>query len=248
MNCLKVADLFRSFRVEQITECCSGVLKLATDKCHCNPAIDEIIGEEGQRVYQLEAVCRLVQPKRWLEISPLFLKKCSDVDTFEYGCKEPDNVIDAARFATIQKFGDIFTKADNDSCFDTPKITQQLAEVTTENVEFYVPYGAGRYKGYNDVAEYLGLVFDSLTHGFWANGKNDNSKTAKLEVSDDGRTWITGSTAVGGTFFNKQIAQEDTYLEQEFSFKGCETKFSDFKVIPTKGFSNLTPKKPSHCS
>jgi len=215
--------------------CCSGVKTLADDTCHCNPAIDAILGSEGKKIYQMEILCRLAQPRNWAKVTPFFLRKCEAAKGHKYGCEKSDVEIDAARFTSITNFQKALDNAENEKqCLDTPAFADKLAIAFAPDVEFKVPYGIGSYVGIQDVSEYLGMVFNGLTHGFWFNDITPQpTKKARLEVSKDGKTWYVGATSKG-VFFRGQKPYDDNYLESEIEFKGCETKISKYTILPTE--------------
>lgn len=104
-------------------------------------------------------------------------------------------------------------------CLNTPKFTDDLAKVFTTDIHFNVPYGIGTYKGTQNVAEYLGMNFQGLTHGFWLNDTtSDLTKKARLDVSSDGSTWTLGNTTKGN-FLRGAITYQDYYLEQQVKFR-----------------------------
>lgn len=148
--------------------CCTGFIDMVRDHCECNPAIDLLLGVGGDKVYQLEPICRFRQPHKWVSIPLSNLRNCDLIKTHHYGCKESDVQIDAKRLENIFKFIHLFdTAANESSCLDTPRFVQRLGTVFDEEIEVNVPYGIGIYRGYEDVAEYLGIAFSSLNHGFW---------------------------------------------------------------------------------
>lgn len=216
--------------------CCDGLRTLAVDNCQCSPALDNILGPKGKKVYNLESVCRLAQPTKWAKVTPFMFHKCENLKTHNYGCEKSDIEIDAERFASIQKFSGAFAKSgDEKQCLNTPAFTDELATAFTDDITFNVPYGIGTYKGVHNVAEYLGMAFIGLTHGYWFNDITpDPNKKARLEVSNDGLTWTTGSTSKGN-FMRGHIPYQDLYLEQDIKFRGCETRISEYNVHPTEG-------------
>ncbi len=221
-----------------IQACCDGVRQLAVDSCHCNPAIDQVLGEEGRKIYQLEALCRLKQPLQWASITPFFLRRCEAVKTYDYGCEKSDIAIDGERLSSILKFQDLFQdSSDEKSCLDLPAFQAKIAKTFTTDVNFTVPYGIGTYSGHQNVAEYLGMSFTSMTHGFWLNDTTpDPSKRAMLEVSADGRTWSIGSTSKG-SFLRGQLPYDQAYVMQKVQFRACETLASDYTIEPTDGLA-----------
>lgn len=216
--------------------CCAGVRELAKDRCECNPTLDLLLGEEGQQIYQLEALCRIVEPLKWVTVTPRVLRSCAPLQRHDYGCGPNDMEIDAARFQTVLTFGALFNGAANEqACFETPHFEAGLATVFEPDVDFTVPYGIGTYTGITDVAEYLGMAFASLNHGYWLYDLAiDPTKPARLDVSADGKTWHQGST-FGGSFLRGDQPYADKYQEQEIKFQGCETKVQTFNVVPTQG-------------
>ncbi len=216
--------------------CCDGVRQLSENSCHCNPAIDTILGKEGTKIYDLEAICRIAQPKKWDPLTPFFLRKCDLVQTHEYGCEKPDIEIDGERIKTIFLFQAGFTQSkDEKVCLDTPAFTDHLAKVFRPDIHFNVPYGIGTYEGTQNVAEYLGMAFNGLTHGFWFNDTTfDPTKRARFDVSSDGSTWGLGSMSKGN-FLRGTVPYQDAYLEQEVKFEGCNTLASNYSILPTDG-------------
>ncbi len=63
----------------------------------------------------------------------------------------------------------------------------------SEDVSVFVPYGVGTYVGLEDVAEFFGISFLGLNHGFWKadfDTPEDLTKRARFELSKNGRgTW-----------------------------------------------------------
>lgn len=216
--------------------CCDAVRELATDRCECNPAIDTLLGPNGTSIYDLEPLCRLVQPAQWLFVPLRPLRSCSRYQTHNYGCKQNDMEIDAARLGNLLKFGSFFAQAgDETMCLDTPAFVAQLATTFTDDAELFVPYGVGVYKGHSDMAEYLGLAFAGLNHGYWQfDTAVDPTKPARLEVSADGTTWHQGTTS-RGSFIRGALPYTDSYQEQEAVFQGCETRIKKYNVLPTAG-------------
>lgn len=227
-----------------IQACCDGVRQLADNSCHCNPAIDNVLGEEGQKIYKLEAICRIVQPLKWLKTTPMYQRKCEAVTaSHEYGCEKSDVEIDGERFGAIVKYQKLFdTATDETVCLKEADFTAQLKAVFTPDVNFNVPYGVGTYTGYRNVAEYLGMDFAGMTHGFWFNDLTvDTSKKARLEVSKDGSNWISGTTGKG-SFLRGGLPYSDAYIEQSVKFRGCETQASDYTIVPTEGMALLATR------
>jgi hypothetical protein len=216
--------------------CCDAVRELAKDRCECNPAIDLLLGDGGDQIYDLEPLCRLIQPAKWLLVPLRPLRSCSRYRTHNYGCELNDMEVDAARLGSLLRFGTFFADAGNENmCLDTPAFVDQLATVFTEDAELFVPYGVGVYAGHSDMAEYLGLAFAGLNHGYWQFDTTvDPTKPARLEVSADGSTWHQGSTSQG-TFIRGAYPYTDNYQEQEIFFEGCDDRISKYDVLPTEG-------------
>lgn len=216
--------------------CCDAVRELARDRCECNPALDLLLGEEGQQIYELEALCRVVQPLKWLWVTPRAIRSCSSLQRHDYGCGPNDMEMDAARLQNVLTFQGIFTYHVNATqCLDTPQFVSDLSTVFEPDVTVFVPYGIGTYTGVDNVAEYLGMAMQSLNHDFWYYDTTiDPTKPAALHVSTDGSTWIQGST-FGGSFLRGDLPYTDAYTEQEVVFEGCSTLVGDYSVIPTEG-------------
>jgi hypothetical protein len=82
------------------------------------------------------------------------------------------------------------------------------------------------------------MTFAALNHGFWTySSAVDPTKPARLEVSSNGKKWISGSTQ-SGAFVRDALPYTDEYLEQEVTFEGCEMRGSTFTVVPTTGLRN----------
>ncbi len=217
--------------------CCAGIRELARDRCECNPAIDVLLGEEGQAIYDIEPVCRIIQPfSSWWTIPPRSVRSCSREERHDYGCEMNDMEVDAARLSSILSFGTFFADAgDENICLDTPQFIENLSTAFEPDAEFYVPYGVGTYTGYEDISEYLGLAFNGLNHGYWQYDLTvDPTKPARLDVSPDGSTWNQGST-FSGTFVRGAYPYTDNYQEQQVVFEGCETRISEYSIVPTPG-------------
>ncbi len=216
--------------------CCDAVREMARDRCECNPALDLLLGEEGQQIYELEPLCRIVQPFKWLTTVPRVLRSCNSLKRHDYGCGPNDMQMDAARLQTILTFGHLFADAANEqACFDTPAFEGGLSTVFESDISFTVPYGIGTYNGVTDVAEYLGMAYASLNHGYWNYDTTiDPSKPARLDVTANGRVWVQGST-FRGSFLRGLLPYSDSYSEQRAEFQACETKVSTFNVQPTTG-------------
>jgi hypothetical protein len=219
--------------------CCDGIRELAVDRCECSPALDLLLGEEGQKIYELEPLCRLVQPTKWLKVTPRILRGCRSLQTRNYGCEQTDMQIDAARLSSILAFSSIFQDIDNEQiCLDTPAFVERLSTVFDPNIHFSVPYGVGTYHGTADVAEYLGMVFAGLNHGFWLyDGAVNPTERARLDVSADGHDWGQGSTQ-HGTFLRGAYPYT-AYIEQVAHFEGCSTVVSSYDVLPLEGMRDL---------
>jgi hypothetical protein len=220
--------------------CCDGVRKLAQDQCECNPALDVVLGEEGTKIYDLEPLCRLVQPLKWFSVTPRVFRSCSALQKHEYGCAMTDMEIDAARLTAITSLQKVFKDTTNEAmCLDTPAFVAELANSFAPDVHVTVPYGVGTYSGIHDVAEYLGMAFAGLTHGFWEHDITpDTKKPGRLEVSGDGSVWTTAATT-RGSFVRDALPYTDLYLEQDIAFRGCETLVADYDVHPTEGMRFL---------
>ncbi|VUD68753.1 hypothetical protein TDB9533_04112 [Thalassocella blandensis] len=216
--------------------CCDGVRQLAVDQCECNQAIDVLLGVEGSQIYDIEPLCRIVQPIKWLSVKPRVFRNCKKVESHYYGCEVSDTEIDAARLSTILALGEQFSNIDDENtCLDTPAFVDGLATVMKPDAEVYVPYGIGTYKGLEDVAEYLGIAFAGLNHAYWLYDSTvDPTKKARLEVSADGKSWIQGSTQQG-SFLRGLAPYTDKYLEQIAEFENCETLMTKYSVQPTEG-------------
>lgn len=214
--------------------CCDGVRQLARDRCECNPAIDLLLGEEGQQIYDLEPLCRIVQPLKYATLLPRDLRSCSPYERHDYGCAANDMEMDAARLGTVLSFGALFdTATDTGQCFDTPSFITDLEQVFEPDAGLFVPYGIGTYSGYSDMAEYLGLAFSGLNHGYWKFSPIlDGSAPSLLHVSEDGSTWTQGTTSAG-EFLRGDLPYTDAYIEQEAYFEGCNTRMDDYEVVPT---------------
>ena len=206
------------------------------DNCQCNPAIDNILGPEGKKLYDIEFICRVAQPTKWGKVRPFFIRQCGEVETHNYGCERPDSEIDAERFASIQGFQNSLADSKSEkTCLDTPKFADNLSKVLTKDIKFNVPYGIGSYVGIQGVSEYLGMVFNGLTHGFWFNDiAIDPTKKARFEIDDDGKTWTLGSTTKG-EFYRGGKPYTDLYIEQKVKFQGCDTQISDYTILPGEG-------------
>ena len=220
--------------------CCDGVRRLATDLCECNPALDVVLGQEGTQIYELEPLCRLVQPLKWLKVKPRVFRSCGPLQTHDYGCAMNDMEVDAARLQAITSLQKAFANTTDEAmCLDTPAFVDELANTFAPDVNVRVPYGVGTYSGIHDVAEYLGMAFAGLTHGFWYHDITpDTSKRGRLEVSADGSVWTTGGTT-RGSFVRTELPYTDLYLEQDIAFRGCETLVSDYSVHATEGMRFL---------
>ena len=215
--------------------CCDGVRQLAVDSCECNPALDILLGEEGKKIYDLEPICRLAQPLKWLKIPLRILRKCTSVQSNQYGCSVNDLQIDAGRLGSILSFSTVFSATTSAACLNLALFTQQLSQSLNQDASVTIPYGVGTYTGITDVAEYLGMAFSGLTHEFWHhNATASRTKRSRLEVSADGKTWISGSTTQGD-FLRGAIPYDDVYIEQAYTYKGCEAKMSSFRAFPGEG-------------
>lgn len=225
---------------QSLRSCCNGVRAIAKDRCECNPLIKGLLGKEGAAVFKLEPVCRILQPVQWATIPARLVRSCSAILSInDYVCEKSDVEIDAARFESLDSFNALFLNNDDEAiCFDTNRFKRGLGQSFREDASFYVPYGAGNYTGLEDIAEYLGIPFASLTHGYWQNNvtrSEDRSKKARFELSADGRTWTLGSTLSPGTFLRGADPYQEYYAEQEVIFDGCETKIKQYNIVPTDG-------------
>jgi hypothetical protein len=220
--------------------CCDGVRELAVDRCECNPALDVLLGEEGQQIYELEPLCRLVQPLKWWGVRLRPLRSCSPLQTHDYGCEPTDMEMDAARLRNITSLQGVFADTTDEAmCLDTPAFVEQLGAVFEPDIDVNVPYGIGTYSGIHDVAEYLGMAFSGLNHGFWQHDITpDTTKRGALSVSADGSQWTTGSTT-SGDFYRGLLPYDDMYLENDTVFEGCSTRVAEYNVHPTDGLRFL---------
>ena len=214
--------------------CCNAVRELAKDRCECNPAVDLLLGAEGQQIYDLEALCRVVQPLKWVTVVPRVLRSCSDLERHDYGCAPNDMEMDAARLQSVLTFHGYFEEHVNATmCLDTPGFVQDLGTVFEPDIEVFIPYGIGTYVGIENVAEYLGMAMSSLNHDFWYYDTTiDRTLPAMLSVSTDGSSWVQGST-FRGSFVRGALPYSNSYQEQQAYFQGCETKVQEFEVLPT---------------
>ena len=225
--------------------CCDGLRQIALDKCECNPFVaDGLLGEEGSQLFDLELVCRILQPLNWIFVPWRFFRTCDDVrSVFDYGCDVPDVQIDAERYESLSIFNALFVDTDADestSCFDTPAFLAGLAEAMVPDAELYVPYGGGYYKGVEDITEYLAIPFNALTHGFWQRNpeRAGPDKPAGLALDEaDGLTWYIGSTNLAGTYLRYTDPFPEYYVELEILFGECETKVRRYNVLPTVGLA-----------
>ncbi len=226
-----------------IRGCCDGVRQLAVDQCECNPTIDVLLGMEGTQIYDIEPLCRIVQPAKWWRVPVRPWRSCDNLDTHSYGCEQSDMEVDAARLANILAFSELFQNLDDESqCFDTPAFVEEMKTLFTPDIAVTVPYGIGTYTGYDDIAEYLGMIFAGLNHGFWMHDPTvDPTKPARLEVSADGSTWYQGSTSQG-SFLRGKSPYTDAYTEQEVIFNNCETRISTYNVLPSEGLRDWIEK------
>jgi hypothetical protein len=220
--------------------CCDGVRELAVDRCECNPALDVLLGEEGQQIYELEPLCRLVQPLKWWNVRLRPLRSCANLQKHDYGCSQTDMQVDAERLESIMRLQAAFAgSTDEAMCLDTPAFVEQLGSVFATNIAVNVPYGIGTYKGLHDVAEYLGMAFNGLNHGFWFHDITpDPTKPGRLDVSVDGKVWNTGATSKGN-FVRGALPYADLYLENSIRFEGCSALASDYSVKPTEGLRDV---------
>ncbi len=216
--------------------CCNAVRELAVDRCECNPAVDLLLGEEGQQIYDLEPICRVVQPLKWVTVTPRVLRSCTSLKRHDYGCEMNDMEMDAARLQSILAFQATFqAHVEAEACFDTNTFIHQLLASFDPDIEVFIPYGIGTYTGIDNVAEYLGMAMTSLNHGFWLYDSTiDTTKPATLGVSTDGSTWIQGST-FRGSYVRGALPYTDAYTEQQAMFEGCSTVVNQFEVLPTDG-------------
>jgi hypothetical protein len=210
---------------------------MVKDQCECNPAIDVLLGEGGDNIYKLEPLCRLAEPHSWAKIPISILSSCDTIKTHTYGCEQSDVEIDATRLKSALEFVNLFSSAaDESSCLDTPSFLPKFETVFDERIELTVPYGVGTYRGYEDIAEYLGILFSSLNHGWWQyNITVDPDKPARLEVSKDGKRWSQGAS-FSGSFLRGLNQYSDKYVEQKITFTACNTRARKFDVLPTYGF------------
>ncbi len=223
--------------------CCDGVRQLAVDRCECSPALDLLLGEEGGQIYEIEPLCRFVQPLQWLKVPLRAFRDCSALESHAYGCERSDMEIDAARLGSVMAMGELFADAQNEAiCLDTPAFVHALSRSFVPDISVTVPYGVGTYRGLEDVAEYLGMAFAALNHGFWQHDTSiDPTKPAAIEVSSDGSVWFQGAT-VRGSFLRGLAPYTDVYLTQEARFSGCQTRVSDFEVLPDTGIRFLAER------
>jgi hypothetical protein len=223
---------------KQLQGCCDGIRQLVVDSCECNPAIDVLLGEGGTKIYDLEPLCRLVQPLKWLKIKLRHLRNCISVQSSEYGCPVNDLQMDAARLGSILKFSGVFAATTSAACLDVHLLSQQLSQSLNHDASMTIPYGIGTYNGLADITEYLGMAFSSLTHEFWHHNTNpDPTKRARLEVSADGSTWISGGTMMGD-FLRGALPYQDVYFEQSYDYAGCDTKILKFLAFPGEGIKS----------
>jgi hypothetical protein len=77
-----------------------------------------------------------------------------------------------------------------------------------------------------------------LTHGFYLNLGADQTKGGRLDVSEDGSVWTTGS-ATTTAFADAELLFTDLYIETRSGFNECESRIGDYEVQPTEGMRTL---------
>jgi len=230
--------------------CCTGLLQLDVDRCSCNPALNTLLGTQGQEIYDLKPLCAVIQPLSWLENADAVSQSCDSLQTHDYGCPSTDMEIDAARLQSILNFQTTFTAASAETCLDTPDFITQLGTSLTSDVVLSGPYGIGVYSGTRSAGEYISILFPGLNDGYWsetssaapnaadAGGGAPNSEGELLAVSANGSSWTFGDTT-SGSFVNGALPYTNAYIEQELGFQGCNTLASTYTVHPTPGFDYL---------
>ena len=222
--------------------CCDGVRQLALDQCECNPMVEDVMG--GPLIYALEPVCRVIQPLSWLWVPFRFFRNlwhCGAIQSVStQGCEDlPDVYLDAARYQNLIGFNKLFENSSNESiCFDTPAFVQGLSQHMRENLTVYVPYGAGLYVGLATAAEYFGIIFTSLNHGWLqrdSTRSSDPHAAGRFDLNEP-NIWYLGSTSVGGAFLRGRDPFGENYLEQSIEFEPCETKIAHFTQMPNPDF------------
>jgi hypothetical protein len=143
-----------------------------------------------------------------------------------------DLQLDMQRFlSAIVGFGQVMRPAGL-GCFNLTAMVGGFANIFTEDLEVYAPYGGGVYKGYQDAAEYLGIALTNLNHGFWAR----DSLGSSFGVSADGRTWSLRSLA-NHVLLRGLYTLESADTGQDITFRGCETKAHYYEIVATAGLA-----------
>lgn len=218
-----------------VSSCCEGLKDLVVDGCRCNPLIGQLLGPQGKLLSLLQPVCRIVHPLAWLSV-PLW-RDCEAVKSYDYGCGVSDAEIDSGRYGSLDFFNGLFKdNQDESKCFDTPAFVDSLREAIREDAVFFVAYGAGYYIGPENIAEYMGIPFASLNHGFWfSNNEQDTTGKKEARFDIEANVWYLGSTRLPGTYYRGTLPYDEHYIEQRIHFEGCETKIAQYIFLGDKG-------------
>lgn len=234
-----------------LSSCCNGLRKVVEDGCFCNPTIEVLLGGQKAKFglqYLLQPLCRLIQPLQWILVDDPdsgLIQNCERYETSEYGCDQSDMEIDAGRMNSVLSFGKIFTDTpSNDSsiCFSTQGFIDSLEQVGEEPFTTFVPYGVGTYNGFQDSAEYLGLVFSGLNSDYWRAQlipRMDMPQT--LFKSENGTAWTLGGFQ-RGSFDGPNLPYEAVLAIVKYKFAECKTKFHMLDVQANEGMKFLVER------
>lgn len=225
-----------------LARCCDGLYAMLKEGCDFNPLMSQILGPAASDIFAMEGLCRITQnAAEWDKIPNKKDRRQSFKPTFDYGCEQNDMEMDALRYANVVLFDSAFfltNFTDKNNCYDTPALEEFLLMSIVEEGSISGPYGLGTYAGIQNVAEYTSMLNPIMNHGFLKMDPPDPTKRSRLDVSEDGLSWVFGNTN-SGSFLQGSFEFKDYYTEMIVSFEKCQTKISNALMVPLDDFRNL---------
>lgn len=233
-----------SFSIPSIhSNCCDAIRKMNKDGCFCNDAIEYIVnsGKAGafSQLQLLRNTACIPLCLNWWDpcrgparLDPLGCKKFRRSD---YGCTQPDVVMDKQRLQSVIGLGTALTSptvtADN-KCFDLKKFQLSLEPFFDAHSSVVVGYGVGTYKGIVAATEYLALgVSPVVNHKLWyLSGQTDANSQRILYIDPSGKSIIIGSKT-NNIWFNQLVPGASPYIEQVARYESCNTQIHRFEVL-----------------
>lgn len=232
-----------SFSIPGIhSNCCDAIRQMNRDGCFCNDAIEYLVnsGKKGgfAQLQLLRNTACIPLCLNWWDpcrgparFDPLGCKKFRKS---EYGCKQPDVIMDKQRLQSVIGLGTALTSptvtADN-KCFDLKVFQSSLEPFFDPLSSVVVGYGVGTYKGIVAAAEYLALALPVVNHKLWyLTTQSDANSQRMLYIDPSGKSIILGSKT-NNVWFGKLVPGASPYVEQVARYDACSTKINRFEVL-----------------